>query len=232
MYSVLVLPVIGGYFLATYGKHLKFRHQYLPPQRLLFHYIAIGAIALVLVGGLIELARFVFAETPWLSRENFGLAQAPEMAVPCLIAFAFLGFATLVTLPKAESRRKRLHPKLISAIEAVGDEMDVLLRDAFLNDEYLLVTLDNRKVYIAYVLSAPSPRQTRYVSIRPVFSGFRNERMEVELTTTFPAPEEGMADPYEVVIELADITSFAKWRPEVYEATFGKADRVVGVDAA
>lgn len=226
MYSVLVLPVIGGYFLAAYGKHLKFRHQYLPPQRLLFHSIAIGAAGLVLVAGCIELARAI-STAPWLHERNFGFEEAPDLAAPCLLTFALLGLLTLLTVPRSVAGVKQLHPKLISAIEAVGDEMDVLLRDSFLNNDYLLITLDNRKVYVAYVVSAPSPRQTRYVSVRPVFSGYRDDRLEVVLTTTYPlpilpdAPEVGAyRDPYEVVIELADITSFAKWDPEIYERQF------------
>lgn len=223
MYSVLILPVIGGYFFASYSRYLRYRHQYLPPQRLLFHSIALGAgtvvlIALLLAGlqwrGVVDVAAL----------PALGLTESVSMTVVCVVSALLLGIATALTLPATASRPGELHPKLALAIDRVGDEMDILLKNAAVSHRPLLITLDNGKVYVAYILSTPSPRETRYVSIRPVVSGFRDAEQRVRFTTTYPALEPGVEDPYEVVVELADITSFAKWDLSIYEQRF--ADQI------
>ena len=219
---MLVLPVIGGYFLATYGRRLRYYHEYQPPQRLLFHAIAIGAVTPTVVGTLIGGLEWVVGRYAEVALPSFGMTETPSLALSCVVSFALLATAAYRTRVRGGDERKGLEPELVEAIDSVGDEADVLLKDAYVRRSLLLVTLGSRKVYVAYVLSTPSPRRTRHVSIRPVFSGYRDECLEVHLTTVYPSIDFDLPDPYEVVVELADVTSFAKWELRIYEDQFAR----------
>ena len=220
--DVLALPVVGAYLLASYGRHLKYYHQYVSPQRLIFHAVGIGLGALVVVSLVMRLCGWEGSRPKIAGTVTTGLAGAPEYFLESVLTFGLLILITAVTAEWGPSSSPTINRHLRKAILTVGDELDNLLLYAIDHGETLLVSLDNDKFYVAYILSTPSPRETRYISIRPMLSGFRDARKELHFTTIYPARAETVegGNPYEVVIELADITSFARWDISVYEARF------------
>lgn len=90
-----------------------------------------------------------------------------------------------------------LKPAKIAArdrsIQDLGNDLQRLLNKAIQQDDPILVTLANRKVYVGYVTETPSllNPESEYLSLLPVLSGYRdNATLKVVLDLIYPDPEE------------------------------------------
>ncbi len=68
------------------------------------------------------------------------------------------------------------YSKIISkALDKHGDELEQLFRDSVVNAQPVQLTLKNDKVYLGIVDKIPEPKKTNYVSLIPLFSGYREK---------------------------------------------------------
>jgi hypothetical protein len=90
-----------------------------------------------------------------------------------------------------------LKPAKIAArdrsLKDLGNDLQRLLYKAIQQDDPILVTLANRRVYVGYVTETPSllNPESQYLSLLPALSGYRdNETLQVVLDLIYPDPEE------------------------------------------
>jgi hypothetical protein len=72
------------------------------------------------------------------------------------------------------------------AVKKYGDEIEKLFRLSAITGELMQLTLKNNKVYIGFTDIIPVPKETNYLKITPVLSGYRNsETKELVITTDY-----------------------------------------------
>ena len=116
------------------------------------------------------------------------------------------------------------------AIASAGNPLDQFLAKVYVERVLVAITLDNGKVYIAWVNSSVEPQLTEYVNVIPYLSGYRDAegklRIETEyerLLAKFEIDPENQAvrpDDVEIVIELKDALSFARFDIASYDEFF------------
>ncbi|MFB6306439.1 MAG: hypothetical protein ABEH43_05540, partial [Flavobacteriales bacterium] len=75
---------------------------------------------------------------------------------------------------------------IVEAISEVGSELDILFSTSFNYEEQVMITLENNKVYIGYVLELPIPSVSNYIRLMPLLSGYRDQKdKKLHLTTKY-----------------------------------------------
>jgi len=72
------------------------------------------------------------------------------------------------------------------AVKKYGDEIEKLFRTSAKTGELMQLTLKNNKVYIGFTDIIPVPKETNYLKITPVMSGYRkSESKTFKITTEY-----------------------------------------------
>ena len=209
-YGWLGLPLLAGYWIVNHTDWFRSYHQYLDRQRLVFHASTAGVALLAVAFAITELTHLVITSLRLGFDAYLLRCELPHLAVPAM-GSVVLG-ALAFTVDRFRSSTKRKAKYLRRAIERVGTPLDKLLFDALEQRTTLLFTLDNAKCYVGYAKSTPEPRQTKVLSILPILSGYRDAEQRLELTTSYAALADQVTDgETELVIDLEDVTSIARW---------------------
>jgi len=95
--------------------------------------------------------------------------------------------------------------------------LDSFLLDAILQEQLVMLSMKDRKVYVGTILSMGEPNETQAadqeISIRPVFSGFRCKDM---LTVTFNTRYKAINQALVVVLRQEDIISATDFDEDVF----------------
>lgn len=70
------------------------------------------------------------------------------------------------------------------AVRKHGDEIEKLFRTSARTGELMQITLKNNKVYIGFTDIIPVPKETNYLKITPVLSGYRESESKILKITT------------------------------------------------
>ena len=171
-YGWLSLPLLIGYVLVSFSPSLSYHHGYLDRQRLIFHASIVGGILMFISFLAVELlAVYSVGFDPYLSQ-----CDLPSLAVVTLGSVVLGALILSVDWFRHQNNDELKREKLQAAVQRVGTPLEKLLVDAFFDQTTLQITLDNGKVYVGFVQSAPEPRLTEYVSITPLLSGYRDEK--------------------------------------------------------
>lgn len=189
-YNLLILPLTGGYFFIANFVFLKYKYQRLDTPRLLLNSILAG----IFITFLSFTVRTIV--------EN----QYPELYIRCCRILHF------IPVERTESNRYLGtlifslagiilftivvnwivsvfwgYEKIISrAVDKHGDELEQLFRDSVLKAQLIQLTLKNEKVYLGIIDKIPEPKKTNYVSLIPIYSGYRNkDTKEMTITTSY-----------------------------------------------
>ena len=167
-WNLLLLPLLGGFSFLHVCYRFRFRSQRLQGYRLLFESAVVG-VGLSIVARLIILGA---TQTSW--GKDLAALCAPILPFPfagTAMAALLLGLTTpfLINLRINRERAKQI------AVEEFNDSMLRLLYEATRRNKLILITLDNRKVYVGYVLNAPNlERESVHVGLVPLLSGYRD----------------------------------------------------------
>lgn len=212
--NLLILPLLAGFWFIHFCHYFRFRAQRLDGYRLLIESSLAWAF-LFLIG---RIFTFFVGLTPFgLSLNSLWSAFAPvSFSGTATLAFA-MGIASPFVLNqfRNEDASKQL------AVKRQGNAMLVLFDQAIRQSRAVAVTLDNRKVYIGYVITAPSLRpDDAYVGILPVISGYREQetlalRYVSYYDQVYTEPE---IDPnqFKVTVPLAAIKMACFFDPALY----------------
>lgn len=235
-WNLLLLPLLGGYLFASGVRPLRFLHQKYDGHRLL---LASAAYAVALaVAARIGVA--LLAMTSFGERLQTTLAELfrADYTGTALCAF-LLGWAS----PLLINRFFPMDTAVEWALDEVGDEITKFLYWAANAAQPVLLTLDNRKVYVGIVLGATnlSRSEANQAVLLPLWSGYRrSEDLSIRFTTFYdelyqqvfgedsdedadgdPAPED-----FAIILPLSRIASATYFDIGIYRRNF-HPDRIV-----
>jgi hypothetical protein len=212
--NLLILPLLAGFWFINFCHYFRFRAQRLDGYRLLIESSLAGAL-LFLVGRTLTFLVGFTPAAPVLS--SWWTSFAP-------ISFsgtATLAFAIGIAAPFAVNRFWKEDDSKQLAVMRHGNAMLVLFDQAIRQSRAVAVTLDNRKVYIGYVITAPNLRpDDAYVGILPVISGYREEgTLALKYVSTYDqvyAEPEIDPNQFKVTVPIAAIKMACFFDPALY----------------
>lgn len=199
-WNLLLIPLIAGYFLVTKLYCYKFKQQRLDQQRLIFETIFVGVVLLVITFILESLIKISPSGEKFID-DIYSYVPIPDKFAGT--AVATLPVALLINFLNIFSGKglwwgpyhliKPIYAKqkyLKNAIDEVGNEFEKIIKSSFnkdttKDDKPLLITLDNRKFYIALPLELPIPSISTYVRILPIMSGYRDDEHLLKFNTEY-----------------------------------------------
>jgi hypothetical protein len=177
VFNLLLFPLVAGYYILVRFKFLKFLHQRLDRQKLLFNSVLLGVGILIITFVLRYTAEAIAPDFIALLYSLFPL-KVPFVGTAffCLpIAMIFAEVANFFLTENNAIKR---------AIKRRGNEMELIFASSFEDEVLLQLTLDNGKFYIGWVKELPVPQVSNYTRIIPAFSGYRNEETKRLIFTT------------------------------------------------
>lgn len=235
-YNILILPLCGGYFILLNFVYLKYKYQRLSSQRLLFSSIITGVFLIfatflirLFIGEEFESSIFEFLDN------NIPVIHIPYLWTSVssfLIAFIATGLTNLlIYLFSGCSFR----PSISYAVKKHGDEIEKLFRTSAKTGQLMQITLNNNKVYIGFTDILPVPKETNYLTITPVMSGYRDsetkylhiitEYLEVLDIYMSEDPEFGIYD-IDISIKQDEILSASIYDQNVFNLFNGEDDMI------
>ena len=217
-FNLLLLPLVGGYYLLISSRFTKYIHQRIDRQRLIFNSVLAG---IVLIGLSVAIAKTIeYVDPPWLHaiKESVPL-QLPYTGTAALSLLLGVLLAHLSNLFINDTRA------LSWSIKLIGNELEQLINGAFLKASLVSFTMKNGKVYVGWPVSLPRPSRGSYLSVLPLFSGYRNDEHDVIFTTEYwdiyhQRREEGEDDMYRgflLVLSTEEVVSASLFDLDIYD---------------
>lgn len=178
-WNLLVLPLVGGYYILTRSHYFRFRQQRLDKQRLIFESILLAVCVLVFTYFIRVVFEYFAADSFCDSMYKYFPIKTPYIGTTS-IALVFS-----IVLTKGSNYFLEPDDYIKRAIKTVGNEFELLLKSSFVDDILLQITLSNDKVYVGWVKELPIPTISNYIRIVPTISGYRNTEKEIEYTTHY-----------------------------------------------
>lgn len=225
--DVILIPILGGFLFVKYSFLTSFRSIRDNGYVILFKSAVVG---LFFYGFSFILWRAMFLDEDanplipeWLDTLHnfFGY---PEL-IPALLSLVFIGLAigTVNYIFDKDQMKKRV-------IRQDDDSFEIILLQSFERESEVLVTLDNRKVYVGKVTDTyfRINDEIRSVMINPLTSGYRNpDDFMIHFTTYYGQiyqkiienPEEfnvNVSD-FSVAIRYDKIVSISHFDPKSYK---------------
>jgi len=120
-----------------------------------------------------------------------------------------------------------------------NDDFELLLYRAITNNDLIQVTMENKKVYVGFVVRGFRPTEERkHLRILPVISGYRGAKGKVHHTTQYEDIYENISEnktqeelialgaDFEIILPVADIKSAHIYIPDVFKQ-FSRAEKKI-----
>jgi hypothetical protein len=177
--NLLIFPLVGGYYITTRLEASKFISQRLTSQSIFFNAVLIGIPLMVISLVITTLLTHILPEkVSWIKLNIFPLKDDyfGTCFLSVLIAFCYTKFKNW----KADEAGF-----ILKAIDEIGNELELLVAHSFKESKLIQLTLKNDKIYIGWAEVLPKPSHNQYIQLIPLFSGFRDERKELVITTNY-----------------------------------------------
>jgi hypothetical protein len=231
--SVLVFPIIGGYYLLIRAELFRYRQQRLEPQKLIFNSFLGGIILMIAAWIVTAMITYWFPSFVSFIRQYYPLQM--QYFGTCVFSFimavAFTELSNLVV--NKEYRIKH-------AIRKIGNEFERLCEECQSDTEMIQITLKNDKCYVGWILSLPIPTHSNYIALLPVVSGYRSkDEKKLTFTTQYldvyssyiaDGSVFDIRDLTKLVIRIEDIVSANPFDIEMYER-FKDNTRAISIDS-
>lgn len=234
-YNLLIFPLISGYFILNSFAYFTEKYKRVTDQRLLFHSVITGIIYYT---ALFFIRRTIEAIAPKVIPAIFEWLEVFPIPHQTLLWTSASGFViVVVTIPILNwcinqfSETKlfvnlNLKTPVEQAVDRYGSELEQLFKASFLDSQLLQISLTNRKVYIGYANQILPPKESQYVRIIPVISGYRhNDTNKLIFTTDYSYALDNFADNMtecgyglDIIIKKNEIISANIFDPEVYDS--------------
>jgi hypothetical protein len=175
-WNLALLPLLAGFLFLRECYYYKIRAQRFEGYRLLLE-SAGWAVVLAFLGRVVTFGVHLFTAGSAFEHRFAEFVPFPFGGTAFITLALGPLLAWLVNLSIDEVRAKDL------AIDQAEDALLALFVNGVDDDSALLLTLDNRKVYVGFVTESPNlEKENRYLVLLPVVSGYRNND---DLTVTF-----------------------------------------------
>ncbi len=248
--NLLLLPLLGGFWFVHFCYFFRFRAQRLDGYRLLLESAFFGLLLIIPARLITYYWPFYFEKGRSVRMEWGHLWPGSPLSGTATVAL-LLGlvapfainwiYAMCIQLKKEEEPwrfysdtqdpdtaieeflRPAREKALERAIESSGIYLHQLLHRAVVEEVPVLVTLQNRKIYVGYVTELPNLKlDNPYVWLLPGLSGHRDDKsLKVELDLTYPDPKKlpgelGITDDdLLLTIPLAEVKSATLYRRQL-----------------
>lgn len=177
-FDLLLFPLVAGYYLIV---TLETRHKYIQlrfdRQKLLFNAVIVGIILSLISFSITSIAVYYFREQVTFL-ETLLRIHKPYFATSVLtLILSFL-------ISKGGNLFRPRTKCIIGAIDEIGNELELLMKSSFEEETLILISLKNNKFYIGWATSLPIPTQSKYISIVPAYSGYRDDKTKELVFTT------------------------------------------------
>lgn len=226
-YDILILPLVGGYFILVRCELFKYRYEKFGPQRLLFSSVITGIILIAST----FIVR-IFINNYFSSAFNFlwNVIKSLPLTHTTYFGTTMFSFIFAITLTyltngviyKIWGKKKLLY----KAIDKYGNELERLFKDSISSIPFLVqVTLKNNKVYVGFIMRVEL-KKTEYVAMFPVISGHRESESKIlHFITRYDSliqilNQEGRISEIidlKIVIKQEEILTANPFNPEIYE---------------
>ncbi|MFL6194641.1 MAG: hypothetical protein ACJ75H_10760 [Thermoanaerobaculia bacterium] len=240
--NLLLLPLLGGFWFVHFCYFFRFRAQRLDGYRLLLESAFFGLLFIVPARLITYYWPRAF-DTGRLARQEWadlwGGAPLSGTATLSLLLGLISPFVINLTYavqqrlqeggewPAAEEPAEVLLPAKVRALDWAirnsGTYLHQLLHKSVLQQVPVLITLQNRKVYVGYVAESPNLKpENQYLWLLPALSGHRDDKtLKVEFDAVYPNPEDLPADlgieeeDLLLTIPLSEVKSATLYYPEL-----------------
>lgn len=178
-FNLLLFPLLGGYYFVIRSNRLKYFHQRIESQKLLFHSAIAGVFFLIISLTITAVFR---KHTP-------DFYQQVRTFLPVQFEYSgvtFLSFLLGIVSAETSNFFYKKTDSIRKAIRDNDDPMELLIMRSWETKILLCITLKSGKVYIGYTTALPIPSHTSFISILPVYSGYRDSNTKIiEFTTEY-----------------------------------------------
>lgn len=219
-FNLLIFPIVGGYYILIRSRYYRYRQQRVDRQKLIFNAIFAGILLLIFSWIITGVISKIAPDLVTNIQEYYPIHQNYFGTACCsfLLAIAATEFFNLfLSQTKSISR----------AINGIGNEFERLCLSCYKQTKLIQLTLNNDKAYVGWVKSLPIPHHSNYLSILPVYSGFRNkddktltfttQYLDVYATYIQNGEVLDIRDLANLVIKIDDIVSANMFDPDMYD---------------
>lgn len=166
-FNLLILPLVGGYYVIANSEWFKYKTQRLHSERLLFNSIMAGI--------LLTVASFVIK---FLGIEYFpklvGFYRNIMPLKANFVGVTFFSFVLGIVGTEITNLITSETQRILVAIDSIGNELEKILEMSATERRLIQITLKNEKVYVGICGRIPKPDKTTYFVLIPFLSGFRD----------------------------------------------------------
>ncbi|SHF60080.1 hypothetical protein SAMN05444483_101735 [Salegentibacter echinorum] len=188
-YSLWILPLISGYFVITKYDYFKYKYQRLESQRLIFHSILYG----IVIFFFFYIIRLIIDLTvPKLVPVFYNFLYQLPIRKYDFLWTSILTFLFTILMVKTLNfiyRKKKYfnwRKPVERAVDEYGDEIEQLFKQSATDGLPIQITLKNNKVYVDFTDKIPPPKESNYLKIIPLMSGYRKPiSKEIVFTTEY-----------------------------------------------
>lgn len=233
-FNLLLFPLVGGYYICIRFRYFRYIQQRLDRQKLLFNSVIAGVFLLIFT----FIARLAF-ESIFPGASDRIYPYFP-VKIPYFGTTA-VTFILAIVLTEISNFFISREWAIKNSIKLIGNELELLLKSSFGNNQLLQVTLKNDKFYIGWIKELPLPSHSNYIRIIPAFSGYRDSEKNLVFTTQYlevyaSYMREGRIQNLsdlrtDLVIKIDEIVTINNFDYEMYErfnnvGNFGRSEEV------
>ena len=185
-WNLLIFPLIAGYYFITKCWFLRFYHLRIERQRLIFN-STIAGIFFLFISFIITiiLSRFTKAD-------NAFEAVFPKIEY---LGTSILSFILAVVAAHILNLFTNKNDRNFKAIAKIGNDLERIVAESNQTMGLIQLTLSSGKVYVGLPTTIAAPGDLHYLTIFPLYSGYRNnETKKVIFTTHYTEAFESFAD--------------------------------------
>lgn len=188
-YNLWMFPLLSGFYFLMKYEYNKYRYQRIEPQILLIHSIIYGIFIFFGTYLLRVVVSFLF---PTFISKAYNLLYKLPISKQELLWTSICCFVLTVLVIKFFNfiyKQKNYFcwkTPIIEAIDKIGDELEQLFKQSFVDKLLIQITLKNNKVYVGFADSILPPKDSNYLKIVPLISGYRKVKTkEIVFTTDY-----------------------------------------------
>jgi len=180
-FNLLIFPLVGGYYVLVRSIFFTYLHQRIEQQKLIFNSAIAGIGILVISLFLKKILLLISPDLAGFLKSQLPLYYPYSATTVSSFIIAVVGTEASNLIFAKRFKRKCLY----FAIDQIGSELEILLRNNVEQEQLVQVTLKNDKFYVGYVVSIPIPHRSNFVVMSPVFGGYRDDRKQLKFTTAY-----------------------------------------------
>nr|WP_314867039.1 hypothetical protein [uncultured Flavobacterium sp.] len=187
--SLWLFPILSGYYFLTRYVYFKYKYDRIETQRLIFNSVITGSVLFFFTYLVRILLNFFWPTLIPFFYEI--LYKLPIERQPLLWTFIFNFLAIFLLTHSLNGILKwckyfNRQTPVEQAVDDLGDEIEQLFKKAAKEELLVQITLKSNKVYVGFVEYIPPPKESNYLKIIPLISGYRsNKTKKVKFNTDY-----------------------------------------------